>query len=111
MDLRRLPELFCGFRRLPATGPTLYPVACAPQAWAAAAPFALLQSVLGLGFDAPRRAVRFDRPRLPVSLDELTIRQLGFDDARCDVHLRRLGDEVAVDVADRRGDVEVVVRL
>lgn len=111
MDLRRLPELFCGFRRLPATGPTLYPVACAPQAWAAAAPFALLQSVLGLGFDAGRRAVRFDRPRLPASLDELTIRQLGFDGARCDVHLQRIGDEVAVDVARRRGDIEVVVKL
>ena len=33
MDLRRLPELFCGFRR-EQRGPTLYPVACAPQAWA-----------------------------------------------------------------------------
>uniref|UniRef100_UPI00378369B7 amylo-alpha-1,6-glucosidase n=1 Tax=Methylocella sp. TaxID=1978226 RepID=UPI00378369B7 len=35
-DLRRLPELFCGFSRKPHRGPTAYPVACAPQAWAAA---------------------------------------------------------------------------
>src|SRR6202034_551094 len=34
MDLRRLPELFCGFQREKQRGPTLYPVACAPQAWA-----------------------------------------------------------------------------
>ena len=34
MDLRRLPELFCGFPRFRGRGPTLYPVACSPQAWA-----------------------------------------------------------------------------
>ena len=39
MDLRRLPELFCGFQRQRGRGPTLYPVACAPQAWASATPF------------------------------------------------------------------------
>src|SRR5262249_43161444 len=39
VDLRRLPELFCGFDRRPGEGPTLYPVACAPQAWSAGAPF------------------------------------------------------------------------
>src|SRR4029077_14232186 len=38
MDLRQLPELFCGFRRERRRGPTLYPVACAPQAWASATP-------------------------------------------------------------------------
>src|SRR5258707_8352891 len=32
MDLRRLPELFCGFQRERRRGPTLYPVAWAPQA-------------------------------------------------------------------------------
>ena len=40
--------------RLPAPaprGPTLYPVACSPQAWASATPFALLEAALGLEFD------------------------------------------------------------
>src|SRR5205807_439085 len=54
MDLRRLPELFCGFRREKQRGPTLYPVACAPQAWASATPFTLLEAALGLEFDADR---------------------------------------------------------
>ena len=40
--LHRLPELFCGFDRMPGHGPTLYPVACSPQAWAAGAVFLLL---------------------------------------------------------------------
>ena len=50
MDLRRLPELFCGFQRERRRGPTLYPVACAPQAWASATPFSLIEAALGLEF-------------------------------------------------------------
>ena len=38
IDLKRLPELFCGFPRLRSHGPTFYPVACSPQAWAAGDP-------------------------------------------------------------------------
>ena len=49
VELHRLPELFCGFhKRSDSSGPTLYPVACAPQAWAAGAPYLLLQASLGL---------------------------------------------------------------
>ena len=44
----RLPELFCGFRRRPGEGPTLYPVACSPQAWAAGVVFHLIQACLCL---------------------------------------------------------------
>src|SRR6202040_245734 len=47
VELRRLPELFCGLKRRPNEGPTLYPVACSPQAWAAAAPFLILEGCLG----------------------------------------------------------------
>src|SRR5262245_7756473 len=36
-DLRRMPELFCGFPKDLGEGPIRYPVACAPQAWAAGA--------------------------------------------------------------------------
>jgi glycogen debranching enzyme len=32
MELHRLPELFCDFRRRNGEGPSLYPVACNPQA-------------------------------------------------------------------------------
>ena len=55
VDLHRLPELFCGFhKRTESIGPTLYPVACAPQAWAAAAPYLLLQATLGLQHQSRR---------------------------------------------------------
>ncbi len=111
MDLRRLPELFCGFRRVPSTSPTLYPVACSPQAWASATPFALLQSVLGLGFDQANRTIHLDRPRLPSGLDTVTIRDLAMGQGTADVVVRRSGTSVAVNVIRRTGRLEVVVRL
>ncbi len=55
MDLRRLPELFCGFSPAAAQAPTLYPVACSPQAWASAAHrSALLEASLGLELEHER---------------------------------------------------------
>ena len=71
MDLRRLPELFCGFQRERRRGPTLYPVACSPQAWASATPFTLLEAALGLEFDAARGEIRLRNPRLPEFLNEV----------------------------------------
>ncbi len=59
MDLRRLPELFCGFQRSRERGPTLYPVACSPQAWAAGTPFMLLQASLGLEFNPDQNEILF----------------------------------------------------
>jgi glycogen debranching enzyme len=57
VDLHRLPELFCGFSRRPGEGPTLYPVACAPQAWASASAFMLLGAALGITIDGARGEV------------------------------------------------------
>ena len=50
-----MPELFCGFPQEPGEGPVLYPVACAPQAWAAASVFLLFQASLGLEINGPGR--------------------------------------------------------
>ncbi|MGH7034458.1 MAG: MGH1-like glycoside hydrolase domain-containing protein, partial [Stellaceae bacterium] len=109
MDLRRLPELFCGTRRVPGIGPTLYPVACIPQAWACAAPFALLQACFGLELDFRSGEICFREPRLPMFLDEVTIRSLSAGGARADIRLRRYGADVSVNVLDRKGDARVTV--
>ena len=111
MDLRRLPELFCGFRRHRDNGPTLYPVACAPQAWAAAAPFALLEACLGLEFDALSDTVRLRHPRLPDFLDWVRLRGLRLRESRFDVLLRRHGADVAVNVLEREGPARFEVAL
>jgi len=107
-DLARLPELFCGFSRRPGEGPTHYPVACSPQAWASGAVFMLLQACIGLEVDAPDRTLRFHHARLPVFLDHLRIENLAVGDASVDLLLGGQPQGMSVDVIRRRGDVEVV---
>jgi glycogen debranching enzyme len=106
VDLRRLPELFCGFPRQQTRGPTFYPVACIPQAWAAAAPLYFIQSCVGLGFDG--RQILFREPVLPRFLDEIVVRGLTVDGGAADIALRRSNRHVVVDVLDRKGTVGVV---
>ena len=109
MDLLRPPELFCGFSRRRNRGPTLYPVACSPQAWASAAPLALLEACLGLRCDWANGEIRFERPMLPRDITELRIRRLQLGDGSVDILLRRHATDVAVNVLERRNDLRVVV--
>ncbi len=108
-DLRRLPELFCGFARQRGEGPVRYPVACSPQAWAAATLPSLLQSTLGIRFDPFTVTVHFERPRLPPFLDEVTLYNLAVGSGRVTVHLQRVGTEVALNVIERVGPIKVVL--
>jgi glycogen debranching enzyme len=109
MDLHRLPELFCGFQRPRNRGPTRYPVACVPQAWASAAPFCLLQAALGVESDPARGELRLRKPTLPKFLNEVTIRDLHVGDASVDFTVRRDGSGVAVSVQKTTGPIEVAV--
>jgi glycogen debranching enzyme len=108
VNLHRIPELFCGFQRRPGKGPTQYPVACAPQSWAAAAVFLLLQACLGLSVRARRNQISFDHPLLPESLERVDIYSLRCKDSVVDLKLERYGDIVGIDVKRREGDVEIV---
>ena len=111
MDLRRLPELFCGFRREKGRGPTLYPVACAPQAWASATPFTLLEAALGLEFDAGRGEIRLRNPRLPAFLNEVILRELRLGSSSVDLCIRRHGEDVSLEVIHTQGRVQVSLVL
>jgi glycogen debranching enzyme len=111
MDLRRLPELFCGFRREKRRGPTLYPVACAPQAWASATPFTLLEAALGLEFDAGRGEIRLRNPRLPAFLNEVVLRDLRLGPSSVDLRVSRHGDDVSLEVLRTRGQIQVSIVL
>ncbi len=108
-DLRRLPELFCGFARQRGEGPVRYPVACSPQAWAAATLPSLLQSTLGIRFDPFTITVHFEQPRLPPFLDQMTLYNLTVGSGRVTVHLQRVGTEVALNVIERIGPIKVVL--
>jgi glycogen debranching enzyme len=107
IDLRRLPELFCGFPRQRAQGPTFYPVACSPQAWAAAAPLALLQAALGISFTPMDNCITFERPVLPRFCDEVVLHRLKVGQGAVDVALRGAGQEVSLSVLRRDGDILV----
>ena len=107
-EQHRLPELFCGFPRRPAEGPTLYPVACSPQAWASGAVFMLIQASLGLEFDLARCEIRFNAPLLPDFIDWMQISNISFAGGCVDVMLRRYEKTVGVDVIRQSGNIGVV---
>jgi glycogen debranching enzyme len=94
MDSMRMPELICGFARKSCQGPTLYPVACSPQAWSAAAPLLVLEACLGLALDGRSGTVRVDTPCLPECLDRLALRGLAIGSDRVDVVVARNGEEL-----------------
>jgi glycogen debranching enzyme len=108
-ELKRMPELFCGFARRGEVGPTAYPRACAPQAWSAASVFALLGAALGISFAPEQRQIRFDRPALPDWLSEVRLSRLRLGDASADLVVRRTPDDVTIDVLRRDGKIEIAV--
>jgi len=109
VDLHRLPELICGFHRRAGDSPTLYPVACAPQAWAAGAVSLLVQACLGLRLDVAARQLSFTRPVLPEQIEWLRIINLALGQSSVDLLLTRHTHDVGVTVLRRDGDISIVV--
>jgi glycogen debranching enzyme len=90
----RLPELFCGFARTHGAPPIAYPVACLPQAWAAGAPFMMIQAGLGLRVDGQKREIHVDRPALPYGIDQIELRHVHVGDVSTDIVFQRVGERV-----------------
>ncbi len=112
-DLHRLPELFCGFhRRVDGdNGPTRYPVACAPQAWASGAVYLLLSACMGMNIRALEKTITFSNPMLPANLDEVRIERLRVGAATVDLLLKRHSRGIAVEVLKKDGELEIVKSL
>ncbi|HEX4203486.1 MAG TPA: glycogen debranching N-terminal domain-containing protein [Ktedonobacteraceae bacterium] len=105
----RLPELYCGFPQRLGYGPTRYPVACSPQAWATGASYMLLNSLLGFQPDAEQQRLTLDRPTLPDWLPSLEISGLYVGQKH--VHLRfiRTGEYTEVIIGKQNeADVRVL---
>ena len=109
--LFRMPEVFCGFARAETGHPVAYPVSCAPQAFAATAPFFLLQALLGIEADAPHRTLRIVRPVLPHPVRRLVVAGIRVGDAEVDLLFQSLRGSVGAEVLRRRGDLSVHVEL
>jgi len=108
-EMNRLPELLCGLHRRSGEGPTLYPVACSPQAWSAGAAFMLLKATLGLSIDCGKQEIRFHKPRLPKSATWLRIDGLAVGNSRADLLLARHGKRIAVEVLNNVENLQVTV--
>ncbi|MBA2127625.1 amylo-alpha-1,6-glucosidase [Hyphomicrobium methylovorum] len=109
MEQRRLPELFCGFRRRPNRAPILYPVACAPQAWASGAMLHMLSSMLGLEINGELRTLALRSPRLPPSVGSISIEGIRVGEGSADFTLHSRGERVVLDVTDCRGGAKVIM--
>ena len=112
--MARLPELFCGFPRREDEGPTHYPVACSPQAWASGTVFGLLEAVTGMGIgrdaESGRVQVQFRNPVLPARINRLEITGLRLGEEEIDLELHRGDQDVGVLVRRRTAGVDVVIR-
>ena len=108
-EFSRLPELFCGFTRRRKRGPTAYPVACSPQAWAAAAPFALVAAATGLDLGHEEGMVRLANPALPSFLGDLVLGDVAVAGSRLDLRLSRSGGDVTTAVTRRQGKASLVI--
>ncbi len=103
----RLPELYCGFAPRAGAGPVNYPVACSPQAWAAAAPFMLMR--MWLGITVTGHEVRIVEPELPPWIHELYLDHLAIAGGVLSLEFARSRGVTYASVVRREGLVHVVI--
>lgn len=109
MTGKRLPELFCGFPRVARKAPTLYPVACSPQAWAVGAVFMLLEACLGMRINAAKNRVTFCHPRLPSFLNDITITNLRINNKQIVLQIRKRSEGIDAIVLSPGTNIEVEI--
>lgn len=114
MQYRRLPELFCGFRKEEGKWgdpPVRYAVSCIPQAWAAASMYSIIQSMLNMRPDAPRKTLSIKTPNLPPYMNYMQINNMRVGDAVVDLEFRRTSKSVTVDVRNRQGELDIIIQI
>jgi glycogen debranching enzyme len=105
----RLAELYCGFQRSGNSEIVGYPVACMPQAWAAASPFMLLQAMLGITAHAPARRLDVIQPRLPWWVERAELRGLPVGEARVSLAFTRADDVTGFSLLEQSGELTVTM--
>jgi len=110
MELHRLPELYCGFVKREGSGPTLYPVACSPQAWAVGSVFLLLKSCLGLSINGIENQICFNKPVLPSFLKQIEIKNLRVGNNKVSLEIRRYANDVGINILKKVKPVSVIIQ-
>jgi glycogen debranching enzyme len=108
-DFHRLPECFTGHRRDEAHPfPAFYPRSNYPQAWSAAALFAMIQAMVGVYPYAPLELLLID-PHLPDWLPNLTLTNLKVGKGSIDIRFHRAKDGSShYEILDVRGTLHVL---
>lgn len=106
---QRPPELFCGYERTPDGSPVRYPVACSPQAWATGTIFQLLRMMINLVPNAPINELRVIDPKLPDTIDHLSLKNLQIGQTLLDLDFERSNGTTACRVTKKRGNLRVVI--
>jgi glycogen debranching enzyme len=83
-------------------------VVCAPQSWAAASVFLLLQACLGLSVRGYPPQLSFSYPLLPPFLQEVCIKNLHVGQGSVDLFIRRHAEDVSINIDRRQGKVEIL---
>lgn len=112
MHYKRLPELFCGFSRQYRIldPPVSYPVACIPQAWAAASVFFLIQAMLNIEPDAQSNKLRILNPAIPDWLDSLKIQNVRIGNSVVDLEFNKSNSGLVIAVPEKHGRLDVIIR-
>ncbi|CAN5868359.1 glycogen debranching N-terminal domain-containing protein [soil metagenome] len=105
----RLDELYCGFDRRSGLPPVLYPLACSPQAWAAAAPLMLTQTFLGISARAPSGTLTINQPKLPPWLNRVNLNDLKIGRSKVSMEFTRHGGQTAFALTKREGNIRVTI--
>jgi glycogen debranching enzyme len=104
---QRLAELYCGFARAEDASVVEYPLACRPQAWAAGAPFMLLQAILGLEPSAATKALAAVDPQVPEWLGGVKLAGLRVGAASADLTFMPNAGLTGLLVDEQRGQLAV----
>ncbi|WP_210608085.1 amylo-alpha-1,6-glucosidase [Priestia flexa] len=102
----RLPELFCGYSSRLGK-PVKYPVACSPQAWAAATPLTFIQSLLQLFPNSITKEIHLN-PCLLDTMNELSVQEISIGEGIISVTIKREGGETHVSIDENTTGYEVV---
>ena len=101
----QLPELYAGIQKDGTNFPVQYLGANVPQAWAAGSAFMLLQAMLGLVPDAPKRSLFID-PALPTWMPDVTLSKLRVGKEELSIRFWREGEATRHEVLS--GDATMV---
>jgi glycogen debranching enzyme len=108
-EYSRLPELFCGFDRQAINRPVSFPMGCSPDANSAAAPYLILQAMLGIYAQADENIVYVHNPVLPKWIGEVTLNNLRVGRTSMRLRFRREGSQTTFSVLDKQGPGRIVV--